>query len=157
MSRYDLIDLIAKYKSRTKRDTLFVFAKHSWYFWWWDIYLLWREERTVLICFKMTLGVSFAFSYDYAFTFSTGLAGTTRTTNELGVAACRHFSKRTNLNNDKLGKRKAKISILTLMGFLCVTQSQSIDRTAVARMVAWISFQKGGAGWSGYSWHGNHF
>ena len=29
MSRYDLIDLIAKYKSRTKRDTLFVFAKHS--------------------------------------------------------------------------------------------------------------------------------
>ena len=27
------------------------------------------------------------------------------------------------------------------MGFLCVTQSQSIDRTAVARMVAWT---KGG-------------
>ena len=97
-------------------------------------------------CFKMTLDVSFALCYDYAFTFSTVLAGTTRFTNELGVAACRHFSKRTNLNNDKFGKRKAKISILTLMGFLCVTQSQSIDRTAVARMVAWISFQKGGAG-----------
>ena len=62
-------------------------------------------------CFKMTLDVSFALCYDYAFTFSTVLAGTTRFTNEL-----------------------------------CVTQSQSIDRTAVARMVAWISFQKGGAG-----------
>ena len=48
------------------------------------------------ICFKMTLDVSFALSYDDAFTFSTGLAGTTRTTNELGVAACRHFSKRSN-------------------------------------------------------------
>ena len=48
-------------------------------------------------CFKMTLDVSFALCYDYAFTFSTVLAGTTRSTNELGVAACRHFSKRTNL------------------------------------------------------------
>ena len=48
------------------------------------------------ICFKMTLDVSFALSKDYAFTFSTGLAGTTRTTDELGVATCRHFSKRSN-------------------------------------------------------------
>ena len=28
-SRYDLTDLSAKYKSRTKRDTVFAFAKHS--------------------------------------------------------------------------------------------------------------------------------
>ena len=47
-------------------------------------------------CFKITLDFSFALSYDYTFAFSTGRAGITRTTNELGVAACRHFSKRSN-------------------------------------------------------------
>ena len=55
------------------------------------------------------------------------------TTNELGVAVYRHFSKRSNFKQWQARKRKAKISILTLMGFLCVTQSHTINRTAVAR------------------------
>ena len=100
MSQYDLIDLSAKYKSRTKGDTVFAFDIFDN-----EIFTCSGEKKNGLtfqlsirafICFKMTLDVSFALSYDYAFTFSTGFAGTTRTTNELGLAACRHFSKRSN-------------------------------------------------------------
>ena len=57
---------------------------------------------------KMTLDVSLSLCYDYAFTFSTGLGGTTRSTNELRVSACRYFSKRSNLKQWQAIKREAK-------------------------------------------------
>ena len=105
MSRYDLTDLSAKYKAGQRGihylpllNILNIFDN--------EMFTCSGEKKNVLTfqlsimafkCFKMTLDVSFALCYDDAFTFSTVLAGTTRFTNELGVAPCRHFSKRTNL------------------------------------------------------------